>query len=406
MIGMYCNFDTPVYLKNYEDWTLQPITFAKKIYIPDDKKIFAVLEQIGLLQDFIQSTRIEANCTASKWLKNKGLLNEGFLENICKYWLEKPFKTNLAYHRCSKNTKNNPEVSEKTFKTVLKQALIFNELQNKNYEFNEFVSSELKSILKEEYAPKKEFSIYPECSIPYLMAKFINLHSINLVYELEEINHFELCIDTTLSLDDIKINLIGNILDYKNLNFVTAEFIEAECIKHDVQTHLEIKLASNRHRAIDLINKALECAEDFTYNRHYLEYEYISSLLNLNSEKHLSIIKSLNSMTYLNNFEDKTSKPLFERTITAVSPQDEQLMLHTGRCLIDKYDNIKNSNISLLSKTNLTNISAAINLNPENIETINTHIFNKKDALQSKAVKLGFNKDNTPYTPIGYATLK
>lgn len=409
MTDKSCYFNSPAIVEGKTSSLYNPIFYSGRVYVLHDKKLIALLSHIGLIGDFLKKTRLEGPDSVKKWLKSKCLINEGFLENISKYWIEtKDCKHIKDFRFFSKDKNFNPCINEDQISSTLYHSLLFSEIQKNNYEFNNFVCKELEFAMIDLNATdnitsfNNKVSFYRKTFLKSLITNFINKDYGNISRKLEKLKNINLTINTDMCLNNLAIKTIGALKDYKGLKFYSSGLRAAECISKG--TTISIKPGNQNQGSV--IDELLEITEEFTYSRYYFEKEYLLSLLNLNQPKHADVAHILTSMTYISSFHEKITNPLFERPALLTYAAEEPIILNAGQLLLDEYNSVKNANISFMNENRFMEDICAINLNNENTEAINNSLFKQQNAIQAKCINLCFDEEDKPIAPLGYATLK
>jgi hypothetical protein len=73
--------------------------------------------------------------------------------------------------------------------------------------------------------------------------------------------------------------------------------------------------------------------------------------------------------------------------------------------IINYYNSIKDSNILLCSNKELNDLITILNLDESNITRLSELIFSKNIKIISNLISVSLEKDNTPYSVLGFATL-
>lgn len=363
----FCNINSAVMSKEQKSFLIPPICYKDRIYIISDKKLYYVLEQIEKIKDFLIFTRENGLKQTRKWLQKNNLINEGFLENVCRYSLSSNISKPYKYYFCLKDENYNPYLSEDLFKQYFKSAYLHNFLQSNNIAFNIYIEKQLESIFKElrsiyNLKDFKKRRLYIRNnffqSVVFNFAQIIqeNISNIDKILGQTEISYLEK-VDYTY----LKFFCISGIKDYEKTKFTHTNMRYKECLPEN--TTLSVNIKNSQYDIEELV----ESSSEFAKCKMEFDKKYINGLLENCSKKHPTLLQT----KYVNKM----------------------------------FSYIQDSNILFDTSENIFRALVIINLNQENLEELNKLFYGEKNKVHSLVVQSANESEASIYSPYGYAKL-
>jgi len=412
---------SPVHVQDKIKSMFSPIIYSDAVYIIKDKFLYEILSRINLLQEFILNTRKNGHNNTTKWLYSKGLLNEGFLENISQYRINNTGIKKISDYRVFlKDLNNKPIISPDLIKSIFSKAILFSYLLEKKDELNacaekelDFIEQELSSIKDDPICPiRREF--FKKNVFRNILENFLSKVNAELGDNLQILENININLVNQLEIDDLDLCTVGDLVSYKNFKFSILNPTHQECLKKDTIIKFNISLNKQFSQIIKL-----EEYFKFLINNLYLFVQaklkfdkmYISQLFNHDKDfKYINIINALeNANTNISSTENRSSSNVSLRD-TRISEKHlilenyKQLMLQANYT-IEYYNFISNANLFICSNADLNKLICTLNLEEYNIERINSIIFGKKSKVESELVKLYYKESTFSYQPVGFMKL-
>lgn len=440
MLELYFLLSSPVHLKDKREFLFPPIVYSGNVYIIRDKKLFEVLSRIGLIQDFISSIRETGNEHIVNWLKKKGLLNEGFLEAVSRYWVNDVDVKKLDdFQTFEKDLNSNPVIQGEYFTTFFKKAILYNLIKNQRDKFNDFIEKELNLIeyelseitnISSYYARKNNYKNNFFNTILEYFFLDLDKGSVELFYEID---NFNITIESNISPADLTVYGVSGISGIKKSRIKLSNFTHNECLKENTLFKLIISsgnLYRNSFSSISSLKFILERVQEFVLDKISFDKSFLTSLLgdkNCETQDKMGTIKDLhfNLLNYLKSTDAHISKYLMKseesnialaqkcvsrclNLVEKVQSQsldyedNNQVQIHS---LINQYSYLGSSNLLMASNDEINKLISILNMDKFNLERLNKILFDGDNALEQRVIKFTFKDKNIPVSPLGFGRL-
>lgn len=413
MLDIYCYLLSPIHIQDSIKSMISPIIYSGKIYVIRDKKLYNILSAIGLLQDFIKTTREKGYEYTTKWLSSKSLLNQGFLENASQYWIENiNIKKINDYRVFLKDLNSNPVISSEHIINLFKKSLIYKYIQDRRILFNIFLERELQIIEKElsqitdisKFCSRQDY--YRKNLFKQIMENFLTDVEEELILNFNNLDNLNVKIETHLNMDDLKLYKICNLDNYKNFKFKISKVSQKECLKEHTIIKLNLlfsRSASSGKNFSEYVDYLFDNIQHITQDKLNFDKQYINQLITNGSTARLTeivhSIKNINNLSKLFiNHKSHTSSD--ENTSDLI---DYKILMLQINHIMSSYDSINNSNFIVYSDDELDRLVCILNTEKQNIEKINSLILDKNEKIESKVVKFSTQNNSLTYLPYGFA---
>lgn len=417
MPNLDCYLFSPIHIQDKIDFLIPPIIYSKKIYIIKERKLFELLTKIGLFQDFHQTIRERGYEYTSKWLNSKELLNEGVLENVSQYWINDVDVRKITdYSVFQKDLNNNPCISKQCIKNIFKKALLYNYIQERKNEFNDFVSKELNSIEQELLCIKNvatynaRQALHKKNIFKYLLESFLINIDKNLSEDLQSLESIDLTLDTPVELENLALYRVGNLSSYKNSKFQITDITQQECLKENTVIRMNIifnKYVAGKCIDFQYLDYILNQVRILVSDKLSFDKNYISGLLA--DENDLSLINTLNVVNdCIKNIEIEDNDQLNKsgiNNITILENSRKGIFKETN--IVNNYNSIiSDANFLICSNSELNRLISILNMEKSNINKFNELLCGKNNKIECDLVKVSLEKGNIPHYPVGFAKVK
>jgi len=425
---------TPVHISLEQENIIPPVFYEEKLYFINEAKLQSILSCVGLLREFILISREQGYNYLTIWLNKKGLLNEGFLENVSAYVTKNAgVKKNLNYIRTTKNFAYEPVIPQNYIKDYFKYSLIFSYIQDHKIEFNIFAETHINKLEKKlaKIKDPQDFNKKIFRCRSNIFAYLIGLFLIDVDYRLKSdfnyIDGLDVNISTFLNKNKYTAGNTGNLKYYKNNKFILYNKEQREYI--DENSAFEVVFLKNGSRLSCFMPEfLLEKAGMLAKQKIMLETGYIDDILcqisgyqhkiailgnvqydseiELHSENNqTSAVKVLQSINRFVNNIQQTDQNIEDVLIRQKQYINESLFSIQQNYIADIYLKAKDSNIIVDSKSNLVKLTAYSNLDSSNQDYLNSFLFNGNEDIKSSIVEFLTLKEGFLLTPSGYAKL-
>lgn len=368
MEQLYLYTNSAITSKEQKVFLIPPICYRHKLYIISDKKLYFVLSQIGKIKDFLAFTRTQGLKQTRKWLLQNKLMNESFLENISRYYLNSEIKKAYKYYFFRKDKSYNPYLHEDTIKNYFRLATLHNFIEKNKIAFNIFIERELENIANElnsipnfeDFCKRRNY--FKNIFFDNTIQSFTDLMEENFTETFEMLKNLDININNKIDHSLLRLFHISGIKNYQKSKFHHDNIRYQECLPE--KTILDI---SYRLKDKNMLQKLINESSNLTSKKILFEQKYINSLLEASKDK-----KDYQEKQYINKL----------------------------------FSYINDSNMIFDSEKNLTRTVVIINLDQRNIEHLNTLLYGTKNKIYSLIVQSANDIDSKIYSPYGYAKLQ
>lgn len=414
-----CCANSPIFIEDKDKFFFPYVQFKDKLYLINEDKFFDLLEYTGLLKEFLIYNRENGHKQTVSWLRQNGLLNEGFLENASAYFLDYYSEkriNNLNFFR--KNTSFSPFLSEDFIKDCFKKSFIFLHLYKNRYKFNDYVKNEIYiakkevSYLKDPGKIKGKKSYYQKRFLYDLLINFLSDTESSLTRDFKEVDALNVRFIKNLEIENLEIYKVGNLDNYRKFKFETSDNGYCECLKKNSNFIIDIARQGSafRHFEPDVL---LDCLDLFAKERLEFEQNYIGEKLGIeiSSEcvkEHVSgVQKILNKC--INEFSISkvaclTKERKSKHLILKNSSKSQISLLHKY-FISNCYKEVINSNFLLCSDGDLIKNIILINTDKELIKSMEELFFGYEGGFCNEIINFALNSDNIPLHTMSYANL-
>ncbi len=407
---------SPIHIAENKAAIIPPVIYSNKLYIIDSKLFYEVLSRINMLKEFIVESREKGYEYTVKWLQKKQLLNEGFLENTSKYWLDDvSIKRLNNYKEFYKNEHSLPIIKDQYIKKYLKNILFYDFISERKEEFSLFtidsiklVKSELETIKQENHYQKRR-DYYQKMFFNILIERFLEKADQDFFKKLRIIDSLKFNIESQ-KLSDIGVYRIGNINNYKNNSFKTEKVTHRECLKRNSQITFSTK--SSYFNLLD-IYKVKDKSTSLVEEKLNFEKSYIKKLLadenkntdqvcekcsNKSKKEYCKLEKHHSKASNFSNL-DTYSDTKYLNCYQDINTIGEDLYLNKF------YSTVANANMLIDSCLEFSELLSLISLDKNLLGEINNLLYGRQNITESNTVKLTFINAKSAYMPFGYAEL-
>lgn len=402
MKDIYCHVQTPLNIREENKYFIPPVIANGNLYVIREKKFFDTLQLIGYYPEYIKYIRENGYETTIKWLGKKKLVNREFLEGISQYWIEDThLKQVNNYKYFQKKNTSRPVINEKDIKNIFHKVTLYNFIKNNCEIFNEHIEKQLNVIenelsgITEQRSYNIRQNFYRKNFFKIILENFLTEYNTGIKEEIEDINNITIHSDTQLSQNDLIIYKTCNINEYRDFNFKLTNISHAECLRTNTFIRLRAGLTGN-------------CNDD-DYIEYVLEKMKHYSGIFTRDTVELGVTRLKNIME--NENEKYRKKPDYNIRLTGNSnillmQKTQTLISETEDHLIHRYNSLKkHSNIYFAAPSEITALISILNMDSENLKSLNRIIWEKDNKIETELIKLTFNQGNLPYSAYGFASL-
>lgn len=417
--------DSPINLHNKINPFIPPVIVAGKLYVIKEKILSCILDKIGLLRDFIAFTRTNGYNKTQKWLQQKNLLTEPFLEMISNYSIdcenEKRFQNYIYFSK----EQSNPFISSNDFKEIFKSGLIYRHILDNKEKFNHLAKHELNLLQQELNCYENSNLVFKRKShlkkeiYKHLLQSFIE-NSLELSTKINKLNQLKLDLKCYAQITDMEVRKTGVLKGYSNSKFQFNNSANYECIKKG--SVLNITFGKTSPSEYSYIEYLFQDVELLSKNKFEFDCEYVNKLFFKtlkNNEQAYTLVKKLyNNNNFSLNLSNSRKKSLVPAGIysehqeleefysSELSPNSSNNIGLQRMLTLNILENTRNSNMLIASEDELSKIICILNLEKSNLKNIHEIISAKSGIIQSEIVKFCYSHNNFIESGFGFSTIE
>jgi hypothetical protein len=405
MTNIYCHILTPVNIQAGCQSFVLPVVYDGTVYIIRERNLQNTLEKINCLTEYLKFVKVYGYENAYKWLGKKGLLNEGFLESVCEYYIDNiGYKQIHSYRFFKKDAMGQPYIDDEYIKNICIKGIMYNFIKNNKDHFNEYVEQNLDvlesefSTLDNENSRKNRQNHYKKNFFRTLIENYATEMDFDTERKIGDINNLNFSSASYVNKNELFIYKTGNINSYKECNFKLAGTTYKECIRGNSFIKLTATLNS-RYSDENYVKSVLEeTKEDLqVFADDKIEFGTTRLKIVMGYENGIQRKKTELSKYSAAN-ENNSNVSLMQKTRAIIS--------NTENHIISQYQSLKShSNVYFAGEKELYTNIAVLNLDRLNLKRLNLLFKDKANSLESELLKFTFNNSNLPYSAYGFASI-